>query len=402
MSTSTPTNKAGTRRTRTISTATTMGMVTVLRTRTMSMATTMSSVTVRHTRTMITVTDTPTHEHAHPRTADMLSVEDALERVLRLVHELPVERVPLLDADGLTLAEEVRSPFDIPALTNSAMDGYAVRAADVARASESSPVTLEIVGQVQAGQLPSSTVHEGETVRIMTGAPTPEGADAIVPYEFTDEVERRATGLALKYIAIRHAAHLGDHMRPAGEDALKGALILEKGRVLDPPAIGLLASLGFADAPVVRRPRVAVLATGDEVQTPGETLEPGRLFDSNSYGTATALRRWGAEPVLLGIARDNMNDLRAKIRQGLEADLLITSAGVSAGAFDMVKETLAELGSIDFWSVRMRPARPIAFGLLRAPDGRRSAAPRAAGQPGQRTGGARGTGQACAREDDGT
>ena len=300
----------------------------------------------------------------------MLSVEDALERVLRLVHELPVERVPLLDADGLTLAEEVRSPFDIPALTNSAMDGYAVRAADVARASESSPVTLEIVGQVQAGQLPSSTVHEGETVRIMTGAPTPEGADAIVPYEFTDEVERRATGLALKYIAIRHAAHLGDHMRPAGEDASKGALILEKGRVLDPPAIGLLASFGFADAAVVRRPRVAVLATGDEVQTPGEALEPGRLFDSNSYGTAAALRRWGAEPVLLGIARDNMDDLRAKIRQGLEADLLITSAGVSAGAFDMVKETLAELGSIDFWSVRMRPARPIAFGLLRAPDGR--------------------------------
>ena len=310
------------------------------------------------------------HAHAHPRTADMLSVEDALERVLRLVHELPVERVPLLEADGLTLAEDVRSPFDIPALTNSAMDGYAVRAADVAGASESSPVTLEIVGQVQAGQLPSASVREGTTVRIMTGAPTPEDADAIVPYEFTDEVERRATGLALQYIGVRHAAHLGDHMRPAGEDATKGALILEKGRVLDPPAIGLLASFGFADAAVVRRPRVAVLATGDEVQPPGEALEPGRLFDSNSYGTATALRRWGAEPVLLGIARDNMDDLRAKIRQGLESDLLITSAGVSAGAFDMVKETLAELGSIDFWSVRMRPARPIAFGLLRSPDGR--------------------------------
>ena len=310
------------------------------------------------------------HAHAHPRTADMLSVEDALERVLRLVHELPVERVPILDADGLTLAEDVHSPFDIPALTNSAMDGYAVRAADVAGASESSPVTLEIVGQVQAGQLPSATVREGETVRIMTGAPAPEGADAIVPYEFTDEVERRSTGLALQFIAIRHAAHAGDHMRPAGEDAAKGALILEKGRVLDPPALGLLASFGFADAPVVRRPRVAVLATGDEVQTPGEAPEPGRLFDSNSYGTAAALRRWGAEPVLLGIARDNMDDLRAKIRRGLEADLLITSAGVSAGAFDMVKETLAELGSIDFWSVRMRPARPIAFGQLRAPDGR--------------------------------
>ena len=301
----------------------------------------------------------------------MLSVEQALERILALVHELPAQRTHLLEADGLTLAEDVRSPFDIPALANSAMDGYAVRAADVAAASGASPVTLTVAGQVQAGQLPTVAVSEGTTVRIMTGAPVPDGADAIVPYEFTDEVERRATGLALGYIAIRHPPHLGDHVRPPGEDAVKGALVLEKGRVLDPPAVGLLASFGFADALVVRRPRVAVLATGDEVQAPGEALEPGRLFDSNTYGTAAAIRRWGAQPVLVGIARDNMDDLRAKIRSGLDADMLITSAGVSAGAFDMVKETLAELGSVDFWAVRMRPARPIAFGLLNAPDGRK-------------------------------
>ena len=152
----------------------------------------------------------------------MLSVEDALERVLRLVHELPVERVPILEADGLTLAEDVHSPFDIPALTNSAMDGYAVRAADVAGASAESPVTLEIVGQVQAGQLPSATVREGETVRIMTGAPTPEGADAIVPYEFTDEVERRSTGLALQFIGIRHAAHRRRPHAPGGRGRREG------------------------------------------------------------------------------------------------------------------------------------------------------------------------------------
>ena len=309
-------------------------------------------------------------QHAHPRTADMLSVEQALERVLRLVHELPVERIPLLDADGLTLAEDVRAPFDIPSLANSAMDGYAVRAADVASATESSPVTLTVNGQVQAGQLATDAVPEGGAIRIMTGAPVPPGADSIVPYELTDEVERRTTGLALDYIAIKSAPGLGDHVRPAGEDVSAGALVLEKGRVLDPPAIGLLASFGFADVPVVRRPRVAVLATGDEVQTPGETLQPGRLFDSNTYGTAAALKRWGAEPVLLGIARDNLDDLRAKITAGLDADMLITSAGVSAGAFDMVKETLGELGDVDFWAVRMRPARPIAFGLLHAPDGR--------------------------------
>ena len=311
------------------------------------------------------------HGHAHPRTADMLTVEQALERILALVTELPPVRTPILEADGLILAEDVRSPIDIPSLANSAMDGYAVRAADLAAASEDSPVTLRLAGQVQAGQLPDAPVGEGEAVRIMTGAPVPPGADSVVPYEYTDEVERRATGLALGWIGVGHAPGLGDHVRPAGEDARTGELVLERGRRLDPPAIGLLASFGFADALVVRRPRVAVLATGDEVQTPGETLEPGRLYDSNTYGVAAALRRWGAEPVLVGIARDNMDDLRAKIRSGLDADMLITSAGVSAGAFDMVKDTLAELGSVDFWAVRMRPARPIAFGLLNAPDGRK-------------------------------
>jgi molybdopterin molybdotransferase len=205
----------------------------------------------------------------------------------------------------------------------------------------------------------------------MTGAPVPDGADAIVPYEYTDEVERRTSGAQLTEISIKHAPFLGDHVRPAGEDTKKGALILEKGRVLDPPSIGLLASFGYATAPVIRRPRVAILATGDEVQTPGEDLRPGNLFDSNTYDVASAVRRWGGEPVLLGIARDNIESLRAKLREGLQSDLLITSAGVSAGAFDMVKDALSELGSIDFWAVRMRPARPIAFGLLNAPDGRK-------------------------------
>ena len=310
-------------------------------------------------------------EHAHPPTADMLSVEQALERVLGMVHELPAGDVPLLEADGLTLARDVLAPFDIPALPNSAMDGYAVRRADVATASDAAPVTLTVVGQVQAGQLARVPVTEGGAVRIMTGAPVPDGADAIVPFELTDEVERRASGTPLTFIAVRHAPEPGAHVRPAGEDVVAGEMVMRKGSVLAPPSIGLLASLGYAEAPVVRRPRVAVLATGDEVQDPGEELEPGRLFDSNSYGTAAALRRWGAEPVMLGIAKDNMAELRRKLRKGLGADLLITSAGVSVGAFDMVKQALAELGTIDFWAVRMRPARPLAFGLLDGPGGRK-------------------------------
>lgn len=311
------------------------------------------------------------HAHVHPRRADLLSVEEALDRVLALVEPLAMALTPLMDADGLTLAEDIVAPFDIPALPNSAMDGYAVVAADLADASDDNPITLNVVGQVQAGQLPSVAVSPGNVVRIMTGAPVPDGTDAIVPYEYTDEVDRRTAGTPLSEIAIRHNPFLGDHVRPAGEDVQKGNLILSKGRVLDPPSIGLLASFGYANVPVVRRPQVAILATGDEVQDPGETLEDGRLFDSNTYDTAAAVRRWGGVPILLGIARDNMEDLRAKLRLGLESDLLITSAGVSAGAFDMVKDALSELGSIDFWAVRMRPARPIAFGLLHAPDGRR-------------------------------
>jgi molybdopterin molybdotransferase len=311
------------------------------------------------------------HAHVHPRRADLLSVEEALERVLGLVKPLSAANIPLLQADGLTLAEDIFAPFDIPVLPNSAMDGYAVIAADLASASDASPVVLNVAGQIQAGQLPTVSVSPGNAVRIMTGAPIPNGTDAIVPYEYTDEVERRAAGTLGAGIALRHAPFLGDHIRPAGEDVQKGKLILSRGRVLDPPSIGLLASFGYANAPVIRRPRVAILATGDEVQDPGDPLEDGRLFDSNTYDTAAAVRRWGGEPVLLGIARDNMPDLRTKLRTGLEADLLITSAGVSAGAFDMVKDALSELGSIDFWAVRMKPARPIAFGLLLSPDGRR-------------------------------
>jgi len=311
------------------------------------------------------------HPHSHPRRADMLSVEEALARVLSLVEPLGAVNIPLLEADGLVLAEDVYAPFDIPLLANSAMDGYAVQAADLAQASEEHSITMPVIGQVQAGKLANVAVTKGSVIRIMTGAQVPDGADAIVPYEFTDEVERRTSGLPLTEITLKHAPRHGDHVRPAGEDATKGALVLKKGRQLDPPSIGLLASFGYAKAPVVRRPRVAILATGDEVQAPGEALEAGRLFDSNTYDAAAAVQRWGGTPVLLGIARDNMPDLRLKLRQGLDADLLITSAGVSAGAFDMVKDALSELGSIDFWSVRMRPARPIAFGLLDASDGRR-------------------------------
>jgi molybdopterin molybdotransferase len=300
----------------------------------------------------------------------MLSVEDAQERLLALVSVLGTEEVQLMDCLGLALAENVSASFNIPGLPNSAMDGYAVRVGDVASASVGKPITLPVSGQAQAGYVPSAPLAPGTTVRIMTGAPIPEGTEAIIPFELTDEAERLKLGDELKEIVIRHAPSPGDHIRPAGEDVQKGALVLQVGHVLDPASLGMLAALGRRSVSVTRRPRVAVLATGDEVTEPGQPLEPGRLYDSNSYTIATAVRHYGGVPQLLGVARDNMDALREKLSAGLNADMLITSAGVSGGAYDMVKDALSEQGTMAFWSVRMRPAKPLAFGLLKAPDGR--------------------------------
>ena len=236
------------------------------------------------------------HTHAHPHRADMLSVEEALERVLALVERLEPEEAPLLDAQGQVLAEEVRAPFDIPGLANSAMDGYAVRQADVAAAVPERPAELRVVGQVQAGYLPADTVTAGTAVGIMTGASLPEGADSVVPYELTDEPDRLKAGRPLTRIAVHRSVKRGSNVRPAGEDLRRGSLALGQGRVLDPPAIGMLASLGRTHVRVVRRPRVAILATGDEVLAPGTPLEPGRLYDSNSFGIAAAVRQYGGIP----------------------------------------------------------------------------------------------------------
>lgn len=300
----------------------------------------------------------------------MLSVEDAMERILRYFHTLPTESKPLLDALGQTLAEDALANHDIPPLDNSAMDGYAIQAADVRGASADTPVTLRVVGAVAAGELPSQAVTQGTTVRIMTGAPVPQGADAIVPFEDTDETERRASGASLSEIAVRYAVSVGDDIRLAGQDVERGQLVLQKGALLRPSEIGVLASLGYKTVRVIRRPIVAILATGDELLEPGEPHQPGKIYDSNTYGIAASVIRCGGIPKLLGIARDNLTSMNAKLREGLDADMLITSAGVSKGDYDMVKDVLAQRGKIDFWSVRMRPAKPLAFGALNAPDGR--------------------------------
>ena len=301
----------------------------------------------------------------------MLSVEEARERVLGYFDVLEPETRPILEADGQVLAEDVEGRFDIPPLDNSAMDGYALRTEDIRGASETSAVTLRVTGAVAAGQLPSGRVEPGTTIRIMTGAPIPDGADAVVPFEDTDEVERRASGRPLSEIGIREEVPPTANVRPAGQDMRAGDRVLESGTVLRSGEIGVLAAVGRSSVRVVRRPVAAILATGDELVDVGEDLRAGSIYDVNSYSVAAAVQRAGGVPKLLGIARDNLDDLDAKLQAGLEADILLTSAGVSKGDYDIVKDVLARRGEIELWSVRMRPAKPLAFGVLDGPGGRR-------------------------------
>ncbi len=300
----------------------------------------------------------------------MLSVEEAQERILSFFHVLEPEEKPILDALGQVLAEDVVSGFDIPPLANSAMDGYAVQADSLRGASPTSPVVLKVVGSVAAGQMPRDEVTPGTAVRIMTGAPVPRGADAVVPFEDTDEADRRDTPNGLSHIGVRVEIESGNDIRPAGQDVEKGQRVLEKGTVLRPAEVGVLASLGRERVRVVRRPVAAILATGDELLEVGEAYDQGRIYNSNSFSLAAGVLRYGGVPKLLGIARDNLDSMRNKLREGMESDILITSAGVSKGDYDMVKDVLAQHGKVAFWSVRMRPAKPLAFGVLTAPDGR--------------------------------
>jgi len=301
----------------------------------------------------------------------MISVEEALEKVLSYVEVLEPERKPILDCLGQVLAEDIYSTIDIPPLDNSAMDGYALRAEDTRGANESSPRCLVVVGEVAAGSMPTEEVKPGTAIRIMTGAPLPEGADSVVRFEDTDEVNRKSSRGDLSHIGILCQAKKGLNVRCRGEDIARGNLVLKRGQVLRPQEIGVLASLGRSTALVIRRPIVAILATGDELISVDQPLAPGKIYNSNTYTIAAAVSRYGGIPRILGIGRDSVQSLTEKIDEGLDADMLITSGGVSKGDYDMVKEVLAEHGEIGFWTVCMKPGKPIAFGLIKKVKGRK-------------------------------
>ena len=289
----------------------------------------------------------------------MISVDEALERVLSHFEPLEPEEVEVLEALDCVLAEDVYSDMDVPPFDNSAMDGYAVRAADTGGASRESPVELQVIGAVAAGHTTDLVVKPGTAIRIMTGALLPAGADAVVRFEDTGESREGRVEIFGQVVA-------GANVRLAGGDVRRGELVLSRGTTLRPQGIGVLASLGRTRIQVIRRPRVGIVATGDELVAIDEPLTPAKIRSSNEYSSAALVRRYGGIPIRLGIARDDPEDLKARICEGLaqKVDLFITSAGVSAGDYDVVRDVLAEEGKVHFWGVRMRPGKALAFGEI--------------------------------------
>jgi molybdopterin molybdotransferase len=295
-----------------------------------------------------------------------LSVEDAVRTILGHVNILDNEEVLLLDSLGRAAAEELRAEINVPPWHTSAMDGFAVTAADTWGATQQNPRILQVVESIRAGTLAKHEIFSGTAIRIMTGAPLPAGADSVVKFEDTDwENRAQATSANVKReIGIERETEKGENIRLAGEIVPRGLQIINKGKPVGPAEINLVASQGYKRIKVTRRPVVAIVSTGEELTMPENKLKGSRIFNGNSYSIAAQVIRCGGIPRILGIARDNERSLLAKIQRGLTADMIITSGGTSKGDYDLVKNVMAELGEIVFWQVRMTPGGPFAFALL--------------------------------------
>jgi molybdopterin molybdotransferase len=287
----------------------------------------------------------------------MISADKALKIVLDNVAPLGVERAPIIDALGRVLAEEIRAPRDIPGFDNSAMDGYAVRAGDVAAASETNPIRLMVLETVAAGMMPTARVEPGQAVRTMTGAPLASGADAIVPVERT-----RGTGSTVEILA---SADPGAFVRPRGEDLKRDVLVMSPGKTLGAPDLGMLASLNRAMVDVCRCPHVAIVATGDELVDVDQVPTGAQVVNSSAYSLAGAIREAGCAPVMLKVARDRPDEVRQRLAEALAFDVVLSTGGVSVGQFDHVKVVLDELGMNQlFHGVAQKPGRPLKFGTI--------------------------------------
>lgn len=296
----------------------------------------------------------------------LLSVAEARQRLLDAFTPVDTEVVPLGLAASRVLAQDVRSEVDLPRFANSSMDGFALRAADIAGSHQDSPVELKVTADVPAGHISRVSVGSGEAVRIMTGAPVPNGADAVIPVEDTDQFRKDVqVGVAVpEKVRVYRSINPGDYIRPAGQDVRRGELVLGGNIRLRPQDVGLLAMIGVAEVQVYRRPKVALLSTGDELVPVHMPLEPGKIHDSNAYALAALVSRDGGETTNLGIVPDQANAVRDILARALtsEADLIISTAGVSVGAFDFVRMVVEERGNLDFWRVNMRPGKPLTFG----------------------------------------
>ncbi len=287
----------------------------------------------------------------------MISVEKAVRLILKQIYPLPGEQIPIQQAAGRILFEDVRAGRTVPPFANSAMDGFAVRWRDVSRASAEKPVCLTILEEVPAGYVAKRVVRKGGAIKIMTGAPIPKGGDTVVRVEYAE-----CTG---DQVRIHRVDRRGSHIRQAGEDIRKGQTILKKGKLLVSADVGLLASVGKSRVRVYRRPSVAVISTGDELLEVNDPPRAGKIVNSNSYTLCAAIGETGAIAVPLGIVRDKRSHLAAAFKKALRHDVVMTSGGVSVGDYDLVKEALGDVGvKMQFWKVAQRPGHPMAFGRL--------------------------------------
>ncbi len=310
----------------------------------------------------------------------LLSVEAARDAVLAAATPLDSEPIAVAKALGRVVAEAVTARISLPPWPNSAMDGYAIRSDDTGAATETSPIRLEVVGDVRAGVAPDVTVRAGTAVRIATGARLPAGADAVVPVEATTPLDeagqpgprgRDAAGPLPTACLVHQVVPIGGSIRDEGSDLRAGQTLLAAGSAIGAAGVALLAAAGVAEVHVHRRPRIAVLATGDEVRAPGEPLGAAGIPDANGPGLRAQVSAAGAEPIDLGIATDELDDVLARLRRGLDAgaDALIVSGGVSVGPYDVVKTAIDAIGHVDLWRVAVQPGKPFAFGTARRPAG---------------------------------
>ncbi len=296
--------------------------------------------------------------------SELLSVAEAQQRLLSVFEPVAIQWLPITHAVGRALAEPIISSQDIPSFDNSSMDGFAVRFSDVISARPDGGILLNVIADIPAGRYVDVTIRKGQAARIMTGAHMPAGADAVVPVENTDFNDRQPGIPAPETVQIYAPVDSGENIRPRGQDVRAGESVMPAALRLRPQDIGFLAMLGVSQVAVHRKPRVAIFSTGDELVPVGSQLTPGQIHDSNSYTLIAQIERFGGEPVNLGIVRDDLMAVKVCLDTALEAhvDLIISTAGVSVGAFDFVRHVVEREGRLDFWRVNMRPGKPLAFG----------------------------------------